>query len=91
MILINLINTIFYLAIAYLSIGLYLYVVSKRFFDITAKSFKRIFSSHKDSNFISDKQRLPSEQVNKKVIHFFLLHGTILNFFMLLLLIFYYL
>ncbi|WP_392389067.1 DUF3899 domain-containing protein [Gracilibacillus massiliensis] len=89
--LITLINTIFYLAITYLINGLYLYVVSKRFFDITAKSFRKIFSSHKGSVLVTDEQRLPSEQINNKSIYFFLLHGIILNFFMLILLIFHYL
>ncbi|WP_052000510.1 DUF3899 domain-containing protein [Gracilibacillus boraciitolerans] len=88
-----LINFLFYLTIFYLLIGLYLYVMSRQFFDITAKGFRRVFSGRsktKDLDELAESRKLPSEKVNKAWISFFLIQGSLLIFSMILLLVFYY-
>ncbi|UOQ86520.1 DUF3899 domain-containing protein [Gracilibacillus salinarum] len=62
-ILLSYINILFYFGGGYLMAGLLLYVIAKRFFDITAASFQKVFtktSKHKqwESTIVTERPHL---------------------------------
>ncbi|MGP4041174.1 DUF3899 domain-containing protein [Gracilibacillus sp. D59] len=81
------INTTFYMGALYLIAGLLLYVISKKFFDITAFSFRKVFTKWQNS---FDEYELPSNRVNTNWVHFFFIQGGALLGVMLILLLLYY-
>lgn len=91
--LLHLINSIFYISSFYLIIGLLLFVISRRFFDITANSFRKVLTRiTKQKNWAStwSDDKLPSEKINQNWMIFFLLQGSFLLLLMIILLILFY-
>ncbi|SFL36848.1 protein of unknown function [Gracilibacillus orientalis] len=91
--LLDYINITFYMGAFYLTIGLLLYVISKKFFDITALSFRKVFAKVNkqkkwQSNF--EEYQLPSDRVNTNWVNFFSIQGGALLAIMFILLILYY-
>ena len=86
--LVNYINILFLVSALYLSIGLLLFVISNGFFDITARSFHKVFQRRNNSNheYLS-----PSQRVNQSTLMFFLVEGVGLLLLMLACLVIYYL
>ncbi|MDX8045784.1 DUF3899 domain-containing protein [Gracilibacillus sp. S3-1-1] len=86
-------DTLFYIGTAYVMIGLFLFVVSRKFFDITASSFQKVLSKTNRKKQLEDKHTeymLPSERVNKNWIRFFLINGISLNIIMFIFLLLFY-
>ncbi|QGH35629.1 DUF3899 domain-containing protein [Gracilibacillus salitolerans] len=91
--LLDYINITFYMGAVYLMIGLLLYVISKKFFDITALSFRKVFAKvNKQKKWQSsfEEYELPSDRVNTNWVNFFSIQGGSLLVIMLILLILYY-
>nr|WP_246384178.1 DUF3899 domain-containing protein [Gracilibacillus halotolerans] len=78
----------FLISAGYLSIGLLLYVVSKEFFDLTSRSFHKVF--HRKDR-LNDEYQPPSKKVNSRTITFFIFEGLGLFLLMLICLFIYYL
>ncbi|UOQ46922.1 DUF3899 domain-containing protein [Gracilibacillus caseinilyticus] len=92
-VLLHYINILFYLGGGYLIAGLLLYVTAKRFFDITAGSFQKVFtntSKHKQWESTIVSVRPPSERVSIQALRFFIVQGSGLLIIMLVLLVIYY-
>ncbi|WP_194287248.1 DUF3899 domain-containing protein [Gracilibacillus oryzae] len=87
------INISFYLSGLYLGAGLLLFVISRGFFDITASSFKKVFTRTNKQQQWQDQwqdNRKPSEKININVIKFFLVQGGLMFLVMVVLLVIYF-
>lgn len=82
------INILFLVSALYLSIGLLLFVISSGFFDITSKSFHKVF---RKKNNLGHDYLPPSQRVNHRTYSFFLVEGVGLLLVMLACLYIYYL
>ncbi|WP_208590506.1 DUF3899 domain-containing protein [Gracilibacillus suaedae] len=91
--LLDYINITFYIGTFYIMIGLLLYVISKKFFDITSLSFRKVFTrvnTPKKWHSSFEEQPLPSDRIKTNWITFFVIQGGALLGIMLILFIFYY-
>ncbi|QGS69978.1 DUF3899 domain-containing protein [Oceanobacillus sp. 143] len=90
----NFINTLFYISLLYIIIGLFLYIKRGGFFDGITFGFRRfwsVMSRHPDYLEEWKEKPLPSESKNEKFYRFIKFQGIALFIILVVLLVIYYL